>query len=147
MPKTPVIASMAARRPMTPRAAVAMRGGKRARESLSGQIRRVTGNAGIDAGEHAVQRGRYISGGQIGTHDQHGICLVSLRKREEHRRTGIFGQHFVLAVLDDSDDLIAALIAAEEMSADGRLSIAKHFSGEELIDDRNIRAFWASRPR
>ena len=51
---------------------------------------------------------------------QDRVRLMILSEREEHRCSGFFRQHLVLAVFDDSDDLVAGLVAAEEVAADRR---------------------------
>ena len=92
MPKTPVIASMAASRPITPSAAVVMRAGNSTRASASGQVRMVKGKLAIDTGRHAIEGRHYLGRGYLRTDDEGGICLIFLGQREEHCGGGFFSK-------------------------------------------------------
>ena len=102
---------------------------------------------GVDARDRVRLSAAAISaGGEIRADNEVGAGIWILREREEHGWTRIFGQHLVLAVFDNADDLVFGLVAAEEVTADCGL-VAEHFAGEGAVHDWRREAFWGHHPR
>ena len=93
---------------------MAIRGGKRASESLSGQVRRLKGRLGSIPVSMRFSAAAISAGGAFGSHNQDRIRFVVLIERKEHRWRGIFGQHLVFAVFNDPHDLIVGLVSPEK---------------------------------
>jgi len=110
MPKTPVTASMAASRPITPSTTAAVRAGFIERSTPSAQALTGKRNAGFKAGEGMTQRHGDLVRRQSRTDQHRRTCghhfPNALRQRYEHRRPRVFIDGPVFAVFHDSHHLV-----------------------------------------